>query len=75
VRCCRCQTLWRPASKASGARRLRPLALTTRVERDDGAAHITVIEDERDGAFEDATRAQEVLDRAKARIAELERAF
>lgn len=56
--------LWREAVESSRAEH--------QVERDLWAARVKVVEDERDGAFEDVTTAQQELDRATARIAELE---
>jgi hypothetical protein len=54
--------LWREAVESSRAEH--------QVERDGWAGRIKVLEDERDGAFEDVTSAQQELDRATARIAE-----
>jgi|SRR5665647_491466 hypothetical protein len=63
----RIQGMWREAVEAARAEH--------QVERDGWAARIKVVEDDRDGALEDATRIRGELDRATARNAELEEAL
>jgi len=62
----RTEALWGEAIEAARAEH--------HAERDGWAARVTVVEDERDGALEDATSAQDALAQATARIAELEAA-
>lgn len=60
----RVQGLWREAVEAARSEH--------QAERDGWAAQLKNVEDERDGALDDASSAQHELDRASARIAELE---